>query len=99
MNTVAQRASSTEHLIVGRLEADFQVKPESFFVEMGVLPMPRLILNPNPKTRLRGTGVADGHLRGHRDRGIRLDAKRALSKASTGVRLRGTAIKARTRHH
>ena len=59
--------------------------------------MPRLVLNP--KTRLRGTEVAVGHARGHRDRGIRLDAKRSLSKASTGIRLRGTAIKARTGNH
>ena len=61
--------------------------------------MPRLVLNPNPTARLRGTGVADGNVRGRRDLGIRLDARRALSKASTGIRLRGTAIKARSSKH
>ena len=71
----------------------------SAFVLPEAFSMPRLILNPNPKARLRGTGVVDGHARGHRDRGIRLDAKRSLAKASTGIRLRGTAIKARTGHH
>ena len=58
--------------------------------------MPRLVANPNPKTRLRGTGVVDGTNRDLRGRDLRSDARLTLARAASGIRLRGTALKTRT---
>ncbi|MEE2896800.1 MAG: hypothetical protein VX726_13790 [Planctomycetota bacterium] len=57
--------------------------------------MPRMVANPTPGTRLRGTDLskmADRHARGP---GLRSDAMKSLHRASTTIRLRGTALKPR----
>lgn len=59
--------------------------------------MPRMVANPTPKTRLRGTGVVDGTNRDLRGGGLRSDARLTLARAASGIRLRGTALKTRTR--
>ncbi|MAC20100.1 MAG: hypothetical protein CMJ23_10580 [Phycisphaerae bacterium] len=58
--------------------------------------MPRMVANPTPKTRLRGTGVVGGSNRDLRGGGLRSDARLTLAKAASGIRLRGTALKTRT---
>lgn len=58
--------------------------------------MPRLISNPTPSPRLRGTeSVSTPTGRPNRTTGIRIDSRRALEKAAAGIRLRGTSLKAR----
>lgn len=57
--------------------------------------MPRLVLHPKPTARLRGTEVATGPDRGTANDGLRTDVRRVLTRAATGIRLRGTALKTR----
>ncbi len=62
--------------------------------------MPRLALHPKPATRLRGTevsstGTSTGLDRGTAKGDLRTDARRVLTRAASGLRLRGTALKTR----
>jgi len=56
--------------------------------------MARLVTTPGPTPRLRGTETVRSNRRLDGS-GLRADARQALEKAAKGIRLRGTALKAR----